>query len=68
MTLTLNIKQKTTKTTKRVVVEMDADRLEKMAAAFEMFNPDFLNSVERAEADYRAGRVRRISSLRTLAR
>lgn len=68
MTLTLTIKPKTAGTGKKVVVEMDADKLERMAAAFGMFNPEFLESVERAERDYAAGRARKIRSLRELMR
>lgn len=49
-------------------VEINADRFERLAADFGLFNPDFLESVERAEADVRAGRVRAISSLRELRR
>ncbi len=48
---------------KKLVLELDADRLERLAAAFGFFNPDFLASVARAEADYRAGRTHRIRSL-----
>ena len=49
-------------------IEVNADRFERLAADFGLFNPDFLESVERAEADARAGRVREISSLRELQR
>lgn len=58
--ITTNIR--TTKN-KKLVLELDADRLERLAANFGLFNPDFLASVSRAEADYRAGRTRRIKSL-----
>lgn len=70
MNLILTIKPKMTSRggQKKFVVEMDADKLERMAAAFGMFNPDFLESIERAEADYRAGRARKMRSLRTLMR
>ena len=68
MTLTLTIKPKTTRAARKVVVEMDADKLERMAADFGMFNPDFLTSIERAEQDYRTGRARRVRSLRELMR
>lgn len=68
MTLTLTIKPKTAKAARKVVVEMDADKLERMAAYFGMLNPDFLASIERAERDYRAGRVRNVRSLQELMR
>ena len=63
--LTLTLKPKRN-TAKKIIVEMDADRLERLAANFGMFNPDFLASVKRAERDYEAGRVRKIHSLREL--
>lgn len=47
-------------------IELDADKLERLAGNFGLFNPEFLDSLERAEADVRAGRVRRIASLKTL--
>ena len=63
--LTFTLKPKRN-TAKKIVVEMDADRLERLAANFGMFNPDFLASVKRAERDYEAGRIREIHSLREL--
>jgi len=66
MNLTLTIKPKIAGGRKKFVVEMDADKLERMAAAFGMFNPEFLKSVARAERDYASGRVRKIRSLREL--
>lgn len=48
------------------VVEIDADKLERLAAALGMYNPDFLNSLDRAEADIRAGRTRSLRSLKSL--
>jgi len=50
----------------RVLVEMDAERFEKLAADFGFFSEDFLKSLERAEKDAKAGRVRKIKSLREL--
>ncbi|MEK7509864.1 MAG: hypothetical protein AAB605_04080 [Patescibacteria group bacterium] len=50
----------------KIAVEVDADRFERLAAVFGMFNPDFLASLSRAEADYRAGRTRNIKFLRGL--
>ena len=59
-TLELTIKKKNN----RVVVEMDADRFEKLAADFGLFSKDFLESLRRAERDVKAGRLTRISSLK----
>ena len=55
-----------TKRKNRVLVEMDAARFEKLAADFGFFSKDFLRSLVRAEKDVKAGRVRRIKSLREL--
>ena len=65
--LTFTLKPKRN-TAKKIVVEMDADRLERLSANLGMFNPDFLASVKRAERDYEVGRVRKIHSLRELIR
>jgi len=50
----------------RVLVEMDADRFEKLAANFGFFSKEFLNSLERAEKDVKAGRIRKVQSLKQL--
>jgi hypothetical protein len=49
-------------------IEVDAEKFERLAANFGFFGPEFLASLNRAEADVRAGRVRKISSLRALRR
>ena len=51
---------------RKIVVELDADKLEKLAAGFGFFNPDFLESIDRAEKDYKYGRVRKVKSLKEL--
>lgn len=51
---------------KRVLVELDADKLERMAANFGFFGKDFLESIGRAEQDYRMGNFRKIKSLKAL--
>ena len=50
----------------RILVEMDADRFQKLAADFGFFSKDFLKSLEQAEKDVRAGRIRKIDSLKEL--
>lgn len=50
----------------RVLVEMDADRFEKLAADLGFFTEDFLKSLERAEKDIRAERLKKINSLKEL--
>ncbi|KKW16979.1 MAG: hypothetical protein UY56_C0005G0004 [Parcubacteria group bacterium GW2011_GWA1_50_14] len=48
---------------RKITVEMDADRLERLAASFGFLSPDFLKSLNRAEKDYAVGRYRKIKSL-----
>jgi len=50
----------------RVLVEMNADRFERLAAEFGFFGKEFLKSLERAEKDVKAGRIRKIQSLKQL--
>jgi len=52
----------------RVLVEMDADQFEKLAANFGFFSKEFLSSLERAEKDVKAGRIRKVQSLKQLRR
>ena len=58
------MKIKTKAGQRKVVVEFDADKFEKVAAAFGFFGSDFLSSLENAEKDIKAGRVRKIQSLK----
>ena len=41
---------------KKLLVEIDANKLERLASNLGLYNPDFIKSVERAERDFRAGR------------
>jgi hypothetical protein len=63
--LTITIKPQVNHS-KRILVEMDAEKLEKLAAALGLFNPEFLKSLDRAERDYKAGRIKKIKSLKEL--
>lgn len=65
-TLALTIKTAPRARQRKVVVEMDASKLERLAANFGLLNPDFLASVARAERDYETGRVRKVRSLKEL--
>ncbi len=51
---------------RKVTIDLDVDKFEKLAALFGLFNPDFLRSLARAEKDYRAGRVTQLKSLKDL--
>ena len=55
-----------TQRAKKILVEFDADRFERLAAVFGLYSREFLNSLHRAEKDYLAGRVRKIKSLKEL--
>ena len=63
--LELTVKQSTA-SQKKFFIEIDAKKFEKMAALFGFFNPDFLKSLDRAENDYRRGRVENLKSLKDL--
>ncbi|KPJ56273.1 hypothetical protein AMJ49_05290 [Parcubacteria bacterium DG_74_2] len=52
--------------TKKILVELDAERFERLAANLGLFNSEFLESLERAEKDYRAGKFRKIKTLKEL--
>ena len=51
---------------RRILVELDAERFERLAANLGFFSAEFLKSLERAERDYKEGRVRKIKSLKEL--
>ena len=51
---------------RKILVEMDAERFEKLAASLGLFNSEFLKSLDRAEKDYKTGRVKKIKSLEEL--
>lgn len=64
--VSLNITITQGKTANKKMVEFDVGQLERLAAALNMFNPDFLKSIARAEKDIKAGRVREVKSLKEL--
>ena len=47
-------------------MEFDMDQFEKLAAVFGLFNPEFLKDLKESEEDYKAGRVKRLRSLKDL--
>lgn len=53
---------------KKIQIEMDVSRFERMAMTLGFFNQEFLESLDRAESDYKAGRVKKIKSLKSLAK
>jgi hypothetical protein len=62
----LTIAVKTQAKSKKFIIELDAEKFEKIAANFGFFNPDFVASITRAEQDYQAGRIKKIKSLKDL--
>jgi len=51
---------------KRVVVEIDADRLERLAASLGLFSSSFLDSVTRSEKEIALRKSKRLHNLREL--
>lgn len=65
--MSLNITvQSIPKHPKKILVEMDAGKFEKLAASLGLFSVDFLDSLVRAENDYKNKRYRKIRSLKDL--
>lgn len=62
VTVTKNIKARKSTFT----VEFDMDRFEQIAAALGMFSDEFLASIEQSEKEIKAGKTKKISSLREL--
>jgi len=62
--LTITIKPR--KKEKKIIIEMDLDKFERLAASLGFFNPEFLKSLKKAEKDYKAGRIKKIKSLKEL--
>ncbi|OHA86979.1 MAG: hypothetical protein A3A96_03515 [Candidatus Zambryskibacteria bacterium RIFCSPLOWO2_01_FULL_39_39] len=60
--MTFKIKQAEPKS-KNVTISFDAQKFERIAGNFGFFNQDFLESLNRAEKDIKAGRVQKIKSL-----
>lgn len=52
----------------RVIVEIDAEKLERLAATLCLFNEEFLHSLSRSERDIALGRRKRLRTLRELRR
>lgn len=50
----------------KTVVEFDTNQFERVAAVFGLFNPEFLKDLKESEEDYKAGRVKRLRSLKDL--
>ena len=53
---------------RKIIVELDADKFERLAVNLGFFSHEFLRSLDLAERDYKSGRVRKIKSLQELRR
>ena len=53
---------------RKIIVELDADRFERLAADLGLFSRTFLSSLERAEREVAQSKARRLRSLRDLRR
>ena len=62
--ITITKKEKANKTT--FMVEFDADRFERIAASLGMISDDCLASIAQSEKEIKAGKTRKINSLRDL--
>ncbi len=62
--LVLNVKTRTRQ--RKLVVELDADQFERLAANFGFFSSEFFGSLARAEQEIAQGKVQRLRSLRQL--
>jgi len=62
----LTITIKPYKKEKKIIIEMDLDKFERLAASLGFFNREFLKSLRKAERDYKAGRIKKIKSLKEL--
>lgn len=66
--LNISIKTQTRQNNKKFIIELDANKFEKLAGNFGLFNSEFLDSIDQANRDYKAGRVRKIKSLKDLSK
>lgn len=55
-----------TPTKEKVLLELDAVKFERLAASFGFFNSEFVDSIAKAEKDFRSGRTKKIKSLKDL--
>jgi hypothetical protein len=53
---------------KRIIVEIDADKLERLAASLGLFSSSFLDSMARSEKEIALGKTKRLRNLRELRR
>lgn len=64
--LEVKIKPKRLNSSKKFLVEIDAEKLERLAAVLGLFSSNFLESLDKAEKDYKASRTKKIKNLKAL--
>lgn len=68
MSVNLNIKVDNNKKERRFLVDLDAEKFERLAASFGFFNARFLKSLDKAEKDIKKGKTKKIKSLKDLVK
>ena len=58
-TLTLTVKTVPRRGEQKVLVELDAERFERLAAGLGLFRPEFIASIGRAEQEIMDGKMKR---------
>jgi len=53
---------------KRIIVEIDADKLERLAASLGLFSSSLVDSISSSEKEIALGKTKRLRSLRELRR
>ncbi|MEK7146668.1 MAG: hypothetical protein AAB772_00240 [Patescibacteria group bacterium] len=51
---------------KKILVEINAEQFERLAANLGFFGQEFLQSLRKAEQEYRQGKIKKIKSLKEL--
>lgn len=51
---------------RKILVEIDADKFERLAANLGLFSSEFLKSLERSDKDYKTGRIKKVKSLKEI--
>ena len=64
--LMIGLKTASKNRVKKILIELDANKFERLAATFGFFSREFLQSLEQAEKDFTKGKIRKIKSLANL--
>ena len=66
-TLTLTVKTVPRRGEQKVLVELDAERFERLAAGLGFFRSEFVVSIDRAEREITEGKIKRLRGLKYLS-